>query len=114
MPLVLAMALRVASVVPRREKKSGEPSSKSPTKISKFWMDSKAMSARGLPACAVTVMTEAGDKMLVTTYAANPIGKFKPKEHYLDWVIKGLKQWKLPEEFSRQWQSYSRSERAIP
>ena len=40
----------------------------------------------------VTVLTEAGEKELVTTYAANPIGKFKPKDHYLDWVLKGLKQ----------------------
>jgi gamma-glutamylcyclotransferase len=44
--------------------------------------------------------------MLVTTHAANPIGKFKPKEHYIDWVIKGLKQWKLPEECIEQWQAY--------
>lgn len=54
----------------------------------------------------VTVITEAGEKMLVTTYAATPIGKFKPKAHYLDWVMKGLKHWKLPEECIEQWQSY--------
>ncbi|MGQ0810984.1 MAG: gamma-glutamylcyclotransferase family protein [Nitrospiraceae bacterium] len=54
----------------------------------------------------VTVVTEEGEKMLVTTHAATPIGKFKPKEHYLEWVMKGVKQWKLPEECVEQWQSY--------
>ena len=54
----------------------------------------------------VTVITEEGEKLLVTTHAANPIGKFKPKEHYIDWVLKGLKQWKLPEECIEQWQAY--------
>ena len=43
---------------------------------------------------------------LVTTHAANPIGKFKPKEHYIDWVLKGLKQWKLPEDCIEQWKAY--------
>jgi gamma-glutamylcyclotransferase len=54
----------------------------------------------------ITVVNEAGNKELVTTYAANPIGKFKPKDHYLDWVLKGFKQWKLPQEAVDQWQSY--------
>lgn len=54
----------------------------------------------------VTVLTEGGEKMLVTTYAANPIGKFKPKDHYLDWVMKGLKHWKFPEECIQQWEAY--------
>ena len=54
----------------------------------------------------VTVNTEAGEKMLVTAYAATPIGKFKPKPHYLDWVMKGLKHWKLPEEAIETWKSY--------
>jgi gamma-glutamylcyclotransferase len=54
----------------------------------------------------VTVSTETGEKELVTTYAAKPIGKFKPKDHYLDWVLKGLKQWKFPEDVIRQWESY--------
>ncbi|MDH4080318.1 MAG: gamma-glutamylcyclotransferase [Nitrospira sp.] len=54
----------------------------------------------------VTVSTEGGEKELVTTYAAKPIGKFKPKDHYLDWVLKGLKQWKFPEEVIQQWESY--------
>ncbi len=54
----------------------------------------------------VTVSTEGGEKELVTTYAAKPIGKFKPKDHYLDWVLKGLKQWKFPEDVIQQWESY--------
>jgi len=54
----------------------------------------------------VTVITEEGEKLLVTTHAANPIGKFKPKEHYIDWVLKGIKQWKLPEECTEQWKAY--------
>ena len=54
----------------------------------------------------VTVLTEAGEKMLVTTYAAAPIGKFKPKAHYLDWVMKGLKHWKLPDEVIDLWKTY--------
>lgn len=54
----------------------------------------------------VNVVNEAGAKELVSTYAANPIGKFKPKDHYLDWVLKGLKHWKLPDECIEQWQSY--------
>lgn len=54
----------------------------------------------------VTVTAETGEKELVTTYAVNPIGKFKPKDHYIDWVQKGLKQWKLPEDVIQQWESY--------
>ena len=50
--------------------------------------------------------TETGEKILVTTYAANPIGKFKPKAHYLDWVMKGLKHWKFPQEVIEQWDAY--------
>ena len=37
---------------------------------------------------------------------AHIIGKFKPKDHYLDWVLKGLKHWKLPDECIEQWQAY--------
>ena len=54
----------------------------------------------------VTVITEAGEKLLVTTHAAKPIGKFKPKAHYLDWVINGLKHWKLPDECIETWKSF--------
>jgi gamma-glutamylcyclotransferase len=54
----------------------------------------------------VTVVTPEGEKALVTTHAATPIGKFKPKDHYLDWVMKGLKQWKLPDECVQQWELY--------
>jgi gamma-glutamylcyclotransferase len=51
----------------------------------------------------VTVVTEADEKMLVTTHVATPIGGFKPKEHYLDWVLKGVHHWKLPEECLEMW-----------
>ena len=54
-----------------------------------------------------TVMTEGGEKLLVTTHAATPIGKFKPKEHYLEWVMKGVKQWKLPDETVEMWKSFT-------
>lgn len=54
----------------------------------------------------VTVVTEEGEKILVTTHAAIPIGKFKPKEHYLDWVIAGATHWKLPEDCIERWRSY--------
>ena len=54
----------------------------------------------------VTVITEEGDKMVVTTHAAPPIGKFKPKEHYLDWVMKGLKHWKFDQEQLDLWKAY--------
>ncbi len=54
----------------------------------------------------VSVISAEDEKLLVTTHAATPIGKFKPKEHYIDWVVKGLKQWKLPEECIEQWQAY--------
>jgi len=53
------------------------------------------------------VVTEQGEKILVTTHAATPIGKFRPKEHYLEWVMKGLKQWQLPAECIEQWQSFT-------
>jgi gamma-glutamylcyclotransferase len=54
----------------------------------------------------VTVITDTDEKTLVTTYAANPIGKFKPKEHYIEWVVKGLKHWKLPDDYIELWKSY--------
>jgi gamma-glutamylcyclotransferase len=54
----------------------------------------------------VTVITDNDEKTLVTTYAANPIGKFKPKEHYIEWVVKGLKHWKLPDDYIELWKSY--------
>lgn len=54
----------------------------------------------------VTVIGDGDEKMMVTTYVANPIGKFKPKEHYLDWAIKGLKHWKLPDDYIELWKTY--------
>jgi gamma-glutamylcyclotransferase len=53
----------------------------------------------------VTVVTEGDEKIIVTTHYAKPIGKFKPKDHYLDLVIKGVKHWKLPEECLQKWES---------
>jgi gamma-glutamylcyclotransferase len=55
----------------------------------------------------VTVITEAGDKELVTTHIATPIGKFKPKEHYLEWVLKGVTHWQLPAECVDLWKSFT-------
>jgi len=54
----------------------------------------------------VTVIADGEEKTLVNTYAANPIGKFKPKDHYIEWVIKGLKHWKLPDDYIELWKSY--------
>ncbi|MCS6897587.1 MAG: gamma-glutamylcyclotransferase [Nitrospira sp.] len=54
----------------------------------------------------VTVTDQGGNKELVTTYVAAPIGKFKPKDHYIEWVMKGLAQWNFPGEVLRQWESY--------
>ncbi len=53
----------------------------------------------------ITVVNEEGEKMLVMTHAATPIGTFKPKEHYLEWVIKGVNHWKLPEACLESWRS---------
>ncbi len=53
-----------------------------------------------------SVMTEEDQKELVTTHVANPIGKFKVKDHYLDWVIKGVKHWELPEECIDMWEIF--------
>jgi gamma-glutamylcyclotransferase len=55
----------------------------------------------------VTVIKEDGEKELVTTHIAAPIGKFKPKEHYLEWVIKGVTHWKLPEECLETWKAFT-------
>lgn len=53
-----------------------------------------------------TVMTEDEQKELVTTHAATPIGKFRVKDHYLDYVIKGVKHWELPEECLEMWELF--------
>ena len=49
------------------------------------------------------VYTEDEQKELVTTHTSQVIGKFKPKEHYLDFVVKGLKHWSMPEECLEMW-----------
>ncbi len=54
----------------------------------------------------VTVVTDQDEKQIVTTHAAPAIGKFKPKAHYLDWVMKGLKHWKFDDDTIEQWKSY--------
>jgi gamma-glutamylcyclotransferase len=51
----------------------------------------------------VNVFTEDGAKEFVTTHVAQSIGKFKAKEHYLDWIIAGVKHWKLPDECLDMW-----------
>jgi gamma-glutamylcyclotransferase len=49
------------------------------------------------------VFTEDDQKELVTTHTSQHIGKFKPKDHYLDFVVKGLKHWEMPEECLEMW-----------
>jgi len=49
------------------------------------------------------VFTEDDQKELVTTHVAQAIGKFKPKDHYLDFVAKGVSHWKLPDECKEMW-----------
>lgn len=44
-------------------------------------------------------------KEMVTTHIAKSAGKFKPKEHYIDFVIAGLKHWKLPDEYIEWWEA---------
>ena len=56
---------------------------------------------------SVTVLTDKEEKLLATTHIAAPIVKFKPKPHYLDYVITGVKHWKLPDEVLEQWKSYT-------
>ena len=52
----------------------------------------------------INVVTEEDQKELVTTHLAQNIGKLKAKEHYLDFVVKGLKHWKLPDECLEMWE----------
>lgn len=54
----------------------------------------------------VTVMTENDQKELVTTHAANPIGKFRVKDDYLNYVRKGVLHWELPEECLDMWELF--------
>ncbi len=46
---------------------------------------------------------EAPKKEMVTTYIAKPSGKFKPLEHYIDFVLAGITHWKLPQEYVDWW-----------
>jgi gamma-glutamylcyclotransferase len=43
-------------------------------------------------------------KEMVTTAIAKPAGKFKPQDHYIDFVMIGLKHWKLPQECLDWWE----------
>ena len=54
----------------------------------------------------VTVMTEDEQKELVTTHAAIPIGKFRVKDDYLNFVGKGVAHWGLPEECLDMWELF--------
>ncbi len=54
----------------------------------------------------VTVMTEDDQKKLVITHAANPIGKFRVKDDYLNFVRKGITHWELPEECLDMWELF--------
>ena len=52
----------------------------------------------------INVMTEEDQKKLVTTHVTKSIGKFKAKDHYLDFVGKGVKHWELPDECLEMWE----------
>ncbi len=43
-------------------------------------------------------------KEMVTTHIAKPAGKFKPQDHYIDFVMTGLTHWKLPQECIEWWE----------
>ena len=53
-----------------------------------------------------TIMTEDDQRELVKTHVSNPIGSFKVKDHYLDFVLKGIKHWDLPEECRETWELF--------
>jgi gamma-glutamylcyclotransferase len=50
-------------------------------------------------------LDEVSAKQMVTTHIAKPAGKFAPKDHYIDFVLAGLKHWKLPPECLDWWQA---------
>src|SRR5436309_2176607 len=59
--------------------------------------------------CTIDVYPEheaehAPQKAMVTTHAATPAGKFKPQDHYIDFVIAGIKHWNLPQECIDWWE----------
>ncbi|GJL55154.1 MAG: hypothetical protein NPIRA02_22860 [Nitrospirales bacterium] len=54
----------------------------------------------------VTIVKEDEQKELVVTHFAQAIGKFKAKDHYLDWIIAGVRHWKLPDECLEMWQLF--------
>ncbi len=54
----------------------------------------------------VNVVKEDDQKELVLTHSAHAIGKFKAKDHYLDWILTGVRHWKLPDECIEMWQMF--------
>lgn len=54
--------------------------------------------------CPEHEVNQAPWKEMVTTHIAKPAGKFKPKDHYIDFVLAGLKHWKLPQECLDWWE----------
>lgn len=40
---------------------------------------------------------------MVTAHVAKQAGKFKPQDHYIDFVVAGLTHWKLPQECLDWW-----------
>ena len=45
------------------------------------------------------IIKENGKSIKITTYVANKVGNFLPSKKYRDWIIKGAKECKLPEEY---------------
>jgi len=43
-------------------------------------------------------------KEMVTTHVATPAGKFKPQDHYIDFVLTGVRHWKLPQACVDWWE----------
>jgi len=48
---------------------------------------------------------QAAVKEMAATHIAKPAGKFTPKDHYIDFVIAGVKHWKLPEVCLEWWEA---------
>lgn len=44
-------------------------------------------------------------KEMVAAHIAKPAGKFKPQDHYIDFVLVGIKHWQLPQECADWWES---------
>ncbi len=53
--------------------------------------------------CPEHEIDQAPRKEMVTTHIAKQAGKFKPMDHYIDFVVTGLRHWKLPQECLDWW-----------